>query len=91
MLPLPSGKSCSTRRDLSSSHNRAPPISRDMSDPPYHRKISGTFHSLDGAEAFAAIRSYLQTAAKHGENLLGVLRTLFTDGPWIPPPRLADT
>jgi transposase len=56
-----------------------------------HDKISGTFHSLDGAEAFAAIRSYLQTAAKHGENLLGVLRTLFTDGPWIPPPRLADT
>lgn len=56
-----------------------------------HDKISGTFHSLDGAEAFAAIRSYLQTAANHGENLLGVLTQLFTDGPWIPPPRLAGT
>jgi len=56
-----------------------------------HDKVSGTFHSLEGAEAFAAIRSYLQTAAKHGENLLGVLRTLFTDGAWIPPPRLAGT
>lgn len=56
-----------------------------------HDKISGTFHSLTGAEAFADIRSYLQTAANHGENLLGVLTKLFTDGPWIPPPRLAAT
>jgi hypothetical protein len=56
-----------------------------------HDKISGTFHSLAGAEAFAAIRSYIQTAANHGENLLGVLTKLFTDGPWIPPPRLAST
>ena len=50
-----------------------------------HDKISGTFHSLDGAQAFAAIRSYLQTAAKHGENLLAVLHQLFTTGPWLPP------
>jgi transposase len=50
-----------------------------------HDKISGCFHSLDGAEAFAAIRSYLQTAAKHGENLLEVLQQLFTTGPWLPP------
>ena len=50
-----------------------------------HDKISGCFHSLAGAEAFADIRSYLQTANNHGENLLGVLRQLFTDGPWLPP------
>ena len=50
-----------------------------------HDKISGTFHSLAGAEAFAAIRSYLQTAANHGENLLGVLTMLFSDRPWLPP------
>lgn len=50
-----------------------------------HDKISGCFHSVDGAEAFATIRSYLQTAAKHGENLLGVLHQLFTAGPWLPP------
>jgi transposase len=49
-----------------------------------HDKISGPFRSLVGAEAFAAGRSYLQTAAKHGENLLGVLRQLFTTGPWLP-------
>lgn len=56
-----------------------------------HDKISGCFHSLDGAEAFASIRSYLQTADHHGENLLGVLRQLFTTGPWIPPPQAATT
>ncbi|MHB1535083.1 MAG: IS66 family transposase [Acidimicrobiales bacterium] len=50
-----------------------------------HDKISGCFHSLAGAEAFADIRSYLQTADHHGENLLGVLHQLFTTGPWIPP------
>jgi transposase len=50
-----------------------------------HDKISGCFHSLAGAEAFAAIRSYLQTADHHGENLLEVLRQLFTTGPWLPP------
>jgi transposase len=50
-----------------------------------HDKISGCFHSREGAEAFAAIRSYLQTAAKHGENLLGALHQLFTTGPWLPP------
>ena len=49
-----------------------------------HDKISGTFRGNDGAEAFATIRSYLQTAAQNGENRLDVLRQLFTVGPWIP-------
>jgi transposase len=55
-----------------------------------HDKISGPFHSLAIAEAFADIRSYVQTAANHGENLLAVLRQLFTSGPWFPPP-IANT
>ena len=50
-----------------------------------HEKISGCFHSLAGAEAFAATRSYLQTANNHNQNLLDVLRQLFTTGPWLPP------
>nr|MDQ2729938.1 IS66 family transposase [Actinomycetota bacterium] len=50
-----------------------------------HDKISGCFHSLAGAEAFADIRSYLQTANNHNENLLDVLRALFNTGPWMPP------
>lgn len=50
-----------------------------------HDKVSGCFHNLANAEAFAAIRSYLQTADHHDHNLLGVLRDLFTTGPWLPP------
>jgi transposase len=49
-----------------------------------HDKISGPFHSLSSAQAFAAVRSYLQTAAHHNENLLGALRQLFTAGAWLP-------
>jgi transposase len=49
-----------------------------------HDKISGPFHSLAAAEAFADLRSYLQTAAQHDQNLLAVLRQLFTTGPWSP-------
>jgi transposase len=54
-----------------------------------HDKISGPFASLAGAEAFAALRSYLQTAANHDQSLLGVLRQLFTTGPWFPAPALS--
>jgi transposase len=49
-----------------------------------HDKISGSFRSDDGAQAFATIRSYLQTAALQGHNRLAVLRRLFVDGPWLP-------
>ena len=50
-----------------------------------HDKISGCFHNIDNAKAFAAIRSYLQTANNHGKNLFGVLRAVFDTGPWMPP------
>lgn len=50
-----------------------------------HDKVSGCFHNLANAEAFATIRSYLQTADHHDQNLLGVLRDLFTTGAWLPP------
>lgn len=48
------------------------------------QKISGNFASETGATNFARIRSYLQTAAGHGQNLHDVLTQLFTTGPWIP-------
>ena len=51
-----------------------------------HDEISGPFHSLDAAEAFMKTRSYLQTAANHGQNMLGALRMLFTTGAWYPGP-----
>jgi transposase len=50
-----------------------------------HDKISGTFRSNTGSESYAAVRSYIQTAANHGINRLEALRQLFTTGPWLPP------
>ena len=49
-----------------------------------HDKISGSFRSVEGAQAFATVRSYIQTAALQGHNRLDVLRRLFSDGPWLP-------
>lgn len=49
-----------------------------------HDKISGAFRSDAGAEAFATIRSYLQTAALNGINRLDALHRIFTTGPWMP-------
>lgn len=49
-----------------------------------HDKISGGWRSLASAQDFATVRSYLQTAGKHGINRLDVLRQLFTTGPWLP-------
>ena len=45
------------------------------------------FHSLAAAEAFAAVRSYLQTAANYKQNLLGPLRQLSAAGACVPRPR----
>lgn len=62
---------------------------RDLRMVKIQQKVSGTFRSTAGAEAFAACRSYLQTAAKHGKNLLDALTELFTTGPGYrrsPPP-----
>jgi transposase len=50
-----------------------------------HDKVSGLFRSDSGAENFATIRSYIQTAALNGVNRLDALHQLFTTGPWIPP------
>jgi len=48
------------------------------------QKISGGFRSIEGAEAFLALRSYLSTAAKHGVNLHDALQQLFDRNPWMP-------
>lgn len=49
-----------------------------------HAKISGPFRAMHGAERLAAVRSYLQTAAKHGLLPVDVLSALFAGEPWIP-------
>jgi transposase len=49
-----------------------------------HDKINGTFRNSTHAKAFATIRSYLATAAKHEKDLHQALVELFTTGPWLP-------
>jgi hypothetical protein len=49
------------------------------------RKISGCFRTFSGAKAFCAVRSYLQTARKHGLKALPVLVQLFKGTPCMPP------
>jgi transposase/uncharacterized coiled-coil protein SlyX len=58
---------------------------RDIRTPKLKPKISGCLRTVEGAEDFAALRSYLSTAAKHGHNLLDVLARLVQGDPWIPP------
>ena len=49
-------------------------------------KISGGWRTLTGAQAFCKVRSYIATARKQGQPVLGVLRQAFTGQPWMPAP-----
>ena len=46
--------------------------------------ISGSFRSDNGAQRFAVIRGYLQTAAKQEQSLWTVLESVVHDEPWKP-------
>jgi len=48
------------------------------------QKISGCWQKISGAEEFLSVRSYLSTAAKHGNGLRGVLTRLAERDPWLP-------
>ncbi len=48
------------------------------------QKISGSWRSWDGAEAFLALRSYVGTARKQGKNAFDAFTELFTGTPWLP-------
>jgi transposase len=50
------------------------------------QKISTSWRSEHGIDAFLAVRSYLSTARKRGKSALDVLRELFTAQPWLPAP-----
>jgi len=49
------------------------------------QKISGGFRTKTGATAWLAVRSYLATVMKNGENPLGALQRLMAADPWMPP------
>lgn len=47
-------------------------------------KVSGCLRSVRGAQDFAAIRSYIATAVRAGQNMLDVLVRVAAGVPWIP-------
>jgi transposase len=48
------------------------------------QKVSGSLRTLDGAQQFALIRSYLATATAHGRNIINALTELAAGRPWLP-------
>lgn len=58
---------------------------RDIRMTKLQQKVSGCWRTLEGAEAFATIRSYISTARKHDINVLDALRQAFDGNPWTPP------
>jgi transposase len=57
---------------------------RDLRMLKVQQKVSGTFRSVSGAEAFSRLRGYLSTLNKQGVQLLAALETLFTGQPLYP-------
>jgi hypothetical protein len=59
---------------------------RARSPPPEtQQKISGRLASDDITQDRLDIRSYLDTACKHGKNAMDVLHDLMLGSPWRPP------
>ena len=50
-----------------------------------HARASGCWRTLPGAQAFAAVRSYVSTLRKHRQPILPGLRAAFDGNPWLPP------
>lgn len=57
---------------------------RDLRMVKLQQKISGSWRTIEGAEGFLALRSYLSTAAKHGHDILDILARLAVRDPWLP-------
>src|SRR3954453_4981669 len=57
---------------------------RDIRMVKIKQKVSGRLRTLTGAQDFAAMRSYLSTAAKHGRRPFDVLTELTSGNVWIP-------
>ena len=68
------------------SHQPTISAERDIRMVKLQQKISGCWRTLDGAQAFLTVRSYVATARKHGVNPLAALRRLFEGDPWLPAP-----
>src|SRR3954447_11562515 len=60
------------------------PAERDIRMVKIKQKVSGCMRPLAGAQDYAAMRSYLATAAKHGRRPFDVLTELTSGNVWIP-------
>lgn len=59
------------------------PAEQTIRMPKLRTKVSGCLRTLTGAEQFAAIRSYITTAARNGQNMLDALIQAADGHPWI--------
>ena len=58
---------------------------RDLRMMQVQQKISGTFRSRHGAEAFCRTRAYISTIRKNGLPVIDALISVFQDRPMVPP------
>jgi transposase len=70
-----------TNRRVPFDNNQA---ERDIRMAKIKQKVSGGMRTLAGAQDFAAMRSYLSTAAKHGRRPFDALTELTSGKVWIP-------
>jgi len=59
-------------------------VERDVRMLKVKQKISGSFRTTTGAEAFCAIRSYISSVRKQGGNVIQATHDAFTGQPFIP-------
>jgi len=57
---------------------------RDVRMVKIKQKVSGTFRTRTGAETFCAIRSYISTVRKHGQNVIDAIHNALIGDPFIP-------
>ena len=57
---------------------------RDVRMVKLQQKISGSWRTLEGARSYCAIRSYISTMRKQGQDVLSGLQLLFEGDVWLP-------